>query len=58
MNQPKGWRLEAYDPRKSNEWLPLFEIDDDHPVAAHELRDELNRINAPVVLRVVPMSDF
>ena len=54
MEQPKVWRLEAYDPRKSNDWLPLFEIEDNQLVAAHELRDELNRINAPVVLRIVP----
>ena len=54
MEEPKGWRFEAFDSRKSNEWLPLFEIDDEQLVAAHELRDELNRINAPVVLRIVP----
>ena len=53
MEQPKVWRFEAYDPRNSHEWLPLFEIDEDQLVAAHELRDELNRINAPVVLRIV-----
>ena len=53
MTQRKLWRLEAYDPRKSNEWQPLREIEEEQLEAAAELRDELNRINAPVVLRLV-----
>ena len=58
MEVPKQWRLEAYDPRKSNEWLPLREIDDDQLEAAEELRIELNKINAPVVLRIVRKTAF
>ena len=53
MEQRKLWRLEAFDPRKSNEWLPLREIEEDQLEAAEELKDELNRINAPVLLRIV-----
>ena len=53
MKVRKLWRLEAYDPRKSKEWLPLREIEEDQLEAAGELRDELNKINAPVVLRIV-----
>ena len=53
MKERKLWRLEAYDPRKSNEWKPLREIEEDQLEAAGELRDELNKINAPVVLRIV-----
>ena len=53
MEQPKLWRLEAYDPRKSNEWQPLREIEEHQLAAAEELRDQLNKINAPVLLRIV-----
>jgi hypothetical protein len=58
MEQPKQWRLEAYDPRKSTEWLPLREIEEDQLEAAEELRNELNKTNAPVVLRIVRKTAF
>lgn len=50
----KPWRLESYNPLTSDGWRPVWEIEDDQLQAAAELRMELNRINAPVVLRIVP----
>jgi hypothetical protein len=53
MEKPKLWRLEAYDSRKSNEWVRVMEIDEDQFKPGEELISELNKINAPVVLRIV-----
>ena len=52
----KQWRLEANNPRTSTDWRPLWEFDDDQLVTFQELRDELNRINAPVQLQIVRNS--
>ena len=53
----KQWRLEANNPLTSTDWRPLWEFDDDQLVTFQELRDELNRINTPVQLRIVLNSD-
>lgn len=53
----KPWRLEANNPRTSTDWRSLWDFDQDKLVANQELRDELNRINAPVQLRIVRNSD-
>jgi hypothetical protein len=53
----KPWRLEANNPLTSPDWLPLWDFHEDELVANRELRDELNRINAPVQLRIVRNSD-
>jgi hypothetical protein len=53
----KPWRLEVNNPLTSKEWGPLWDFDEDQLVAFQELRDELNRINAPVQLRIVCKSD-
>jgi hypothetical protein len=57
MEQHALWRFEVSNPLMSAEWQPLWEIDDDQLVASEELRDELNRINAPIQLRIVRSSD-
>ena len=57
MDGQKPWRLEANNPLTSCDWQPLFEFDEDKVAAFQELRDELNRINAPVQLRIVSNSD-
>ncbi len=60
MEQQTGkvlWRLEANNPLTSTDWLPLWAFDDEQLVANQQLRDELNRINAPVQLRIVRNSD-
>lgn len=57
MDGKKPWRLEANNPLTSCDWQPLFEFDEDKVTAFQELRDELNRINAPVQLRIVSNSD-
>ena len=46
-------RFEVNNPQMSTEWLPLFEVDEDQLAASQELKDELNRINAPIQLRLV-----
>jgi hypothetical protein len=56
MEQTPHWRFEVNDPLKSTEWQPLWDVDEDQLVASQELRDELNRINAPVQLRIVRSS--
>jgi hypothetical protein len=53
----EGWHFEIYNPQRSNEWHPLFEIEADQLAAAEELRKELNKINAPILLRIVPATD-
>jgi hypothetical protein len=53
----KPWRFELYDPIRLYEWEPLNEIDEDEIVEAEKLRNELNRINAPLLLRIVPNDD-
>jgi hypothetical protein len=60
MEQQTGkelWRLEANNPLTSTDWVPLWAFDEDQLVANQQLRDELNRINAPVQLRIVRNSD-
>jgi hypothetical protein len=57
MEQQTRWRFEVNNPHVFSEWRPLWEVDEDQLVASQELRDELNRINAPVQLRVVRSSD-
>jgi len=58
MEQHPLWRFEVNNPVSSTDWRPLWEIDEDQLTASQELRDELNRINAPVQLRIVRNSDL
>ena len=53
MEQQTLWRFEVKNPLTSDEWRPLWAIAEDALLASRELRDELNRINAPVQLRIV-----
>ena len=53
MEQHMMWHFEVNNPLMSTEWRSLWEIDDDQLVASKELRDELNKINAPIQLRIV-----
>ena len=57
MEQQTLWRFEVNNPLTSTEWRPLWVVGEDQLVASQELRDELNRINAPVQLRIVRSSD-
>ena len=56
MEQQTQWRFEVNNPQISTEWRPLFEVDEDQLAASQELKDELNRINAPIQLRIVRSS--
>jgi len=56
MEQQTQWRFEVNNPQMSTEWLPLFEVDEDQLAASQELKDELNRINAPIQVRLVCSS--
>ena len=56
MEQQTQWRFEVNNPLTSTEWQPLWEVDEDQLVASQELRDELNKINTPVQLRIVRSS--
>ena len=58
MEHQTPWRFEVNNPLRSNDWRPLWKVDEDQFVAAQELRDELNRINAPVQLRLVRNPDL
>ena len=53
----KPWVLEVYNPVLSTGWEPVFELDESQLPEALELRTELNRINAPIVTRVVQKTD-
>jgi hypothetical protein len=57
MTVKKLWRLEVNDPRKSNDWSPLWKFDEDQCATYQELADELNQINAPIQLRLAPGTD-
>lgn len=56
MEQHTQWRFEVNNPLTSSEWRPLWEVDEDQLIPSQELRDELNKINAPVQLRIVQYS--
>jgi len=53
MEQHMIWHFEVNNPLMSTEWRALWEIDDDQLAASQELKDELNKINAPIQLRIV-----
>jgi hypothetical protein len=53
----KKWRFEVWNPAKSPEWLPLFGVEEKELKASQELRDQLNEINSPVVVRIVRNLD-
>jgi hypothetical protein len=56
MEQQMLWRFEVNNPLTSTEWQPLWDFDEDLLVPSQQLRDELNKINAPVQLRIVRSS--
>jgi hypothetical protein len=61
MEPQKKWRFEAYNPSTSTGWVPLFEVDEEELPASQKLRDELNEINSPIVIRIVdtkPLQSF
>jgi hypothetical protein len=47
------WRLEVKSPLAPTIWQRLWGFNEDQLAAFQELRDELNRINDPVELRIV-----
>jgi hypothetical protein len=50
----KALRVEANNPDESTKWKFLWEFDEDSWVKTQSLIDDLNVINAPVQLRIVP----
>jgi hypothetical protein len=50
----KALRVEANNPIESTKWTFLWEFDEEERVKNQGLVDELNVINAPVQLRIVP----
>jgi hypothetical protein len=52
-NSAKRWRLEVNDPRLTRTWRPLWEFEEEQLANYGELMNDLNRINAPVKLRIV-----
>src|SRR5580693_2014684 len=51
-----AWRFEVNDPRAYDEWRYLWAFGEAELAATRELRDKLNRINAPVRVRIVANS--
>ena len=51
------WRLEIRNPLKSEDWRPLWSFRDDEKAAYERLRDNLNRINRPVLLRIASNTE-
>ena len=47
------WRFEVNDPQRFTGWRPLWVFDEHELVASQELRDDLNEMNAPIILRIV-----
>ena len=56
MEQQTLWRFEVNNPLTGTEWQALWDVDEGELVSSRELRDELNKINAPVQLRIVRSS--
>lgn len=56
MEQQSPWHFEVNNPLTSTEWKALWDVEEGELVASRELRDELNKINAPVQLRIVRSS--
>jgi hypothetical protein len=55
--QKAEWKalcVEANNPDETTEWKFLWAFDEDKWVQTQDLLDELNKINAPVQLRIVP----
>jgi hypothetical protein len=50
----KALCVEANNPNESIQWTFLWEFDEEDRIKTQELLDELNIINAPVQLRIVP----
>ena len=53
----KAWRLEVSNPVTSTDWSPLWQFADDEKAKYEELKEELNRINRPVLIRIVSNFD-
>jgi len=49
----KRWRLEVNNPHTKTDWQILWGFDEDEHAVYQGLIEELNRINAPVELRIV-----
>lgn len=58
MEQHKQWRMEVNDPRKSSKWETVRELSDDELEAAEQERNELNKTNAPILIRIIRMTHF
>ena len=56
--QHRGWRIEIHDPRKSDKWETIREIGEDELQAAKDMRNEENKVNAPVLIRIVRQTHF
>lgn len=52
----KRWRLEVNNPFETRAWRPLWEFEEEQRAAYDELTIGLNRINAPVQLRIAECS--
>jgi hypothetical protein len=53
----KRWRLEVNNPHTKTDWQTLWGFDADQHTVYQLLIEELNRINAPVQLRIVLNSE-
>lgn len=58
MEQPREWRFEVNNPQESRHWRKLWDIDDDQLEAAQELRNNLNKTIAPVLIRIARTTGF
>ena len=56
--QLRRWRFDLLDPEGSNRWKTLQVLDESQLAAAQELRNDLNRTNAPVLIRIVRKTGF
>ena len=55
INRPdKAWRLEVNNPQESTGWQLLWKFDTAQRDSYRALTEELNPINAPVQIRIVP----
>jgi len=51
------WHLEVHDPHKTTYWHPVLKFNEDQYSTYQELAADLNKINAPIQVRLVRHVD-
>lgn len=58
FEQSKRWRFDLLNPKGSNRWETQWLIKEGQLAVAQKLRNELNKTNAPALVRIVRKTGF